>query len=126
MTTASVLAYVGSVVLVAWGAAHLMPTRTVANSFGAISIDNRRILVMEWIAEGITHISIGALVILITAIEGPTEPASHLVYRVSAAILIALAALTAVTGARTPTVWFRVCPFLLSGVAILYVLASLP
>ncbi len=95
MTTASLLAYLGSAVLIAWGAAHLMPTSAVADSFGSISVDNRRIFVMKWIAEGITHISIGVLVILITAIEGAAEPASHLVYRVSAAILIVLAALTA-------------------------------
>ena len=36
-----------------------------------------------------------------------------------------LAGLTAVTGARTPVIWFRVCPFVLTGAALLLVLASL-
>ena len=31
----------------------------MAASFGPIPFDNRRILVTEWMAEGITHISIG-------------------------------------------------------------------
>lgn len=66
VTSAALLAYVASAILIAWGSAHLAPTRTVAASFGTISADNRRILVMERMAEGITHISIGLLVILAT------------------------------------------------------------
>jgi hypothetical protein len=74
VTSAELLAYVASAILIAWGSTHLAPTRTVAASLGAISTHNRRILVMEWIAEGITHISIGVLVILATAIEGAGDP----------------------------------------------------
>jgi hypothetical protein len=120
----SLLAYAAAAVLIAWGAAHLAPTRAVADGFGGISTENRRILVMEWIAEGIMHISIGMLVVLITASEGSGDTASHLVYRVAAAILVVLAALTAATGARTPIVWFRICPFVLTGAAVLLLLAS--
>ncbi|MGZ4295562.1 MAG: hypothetical protein ACXVR1_04520 [Solirubrobacteraceae bacterium] len=80
---------------------------------------------MEWVAEGITHISIGLLVILATAIEGAGDPTTQLVYVVSAAILAALAGLTAATGARTAVIWFRVCPFVLMSSALLLVLASL-
>jgi hypothetical protein len=79
---------------------------------------------MEWIAEGITHISIAVLVILMTAVEGPDDSASQLVYRVAAVVLVVLAALTTLTGARTPVVWFRVCPFVLTGSAALLLLAS--
>jgi hypothetical protein len=64
------------------------------------------------------------LLVLITAIEGPAEPASQLVYGVAGAALLVLAALTTVTGARIPAVWLRMCPFVLSGVAALLVLAS--
>ena len=124
VTSAALLAYVAAAILIAWGSAHLAPTRTVAVSFGGISEDNRRILVMEWIAEGITHISIGLLVILATAIEGAGDPTPELVYVVSAGILVVLAGLTAATGARTPVVWFRVCPFVLTSSAVLLVFAS--
>ena len=58
MSAASLHAYGASAVLLTWGAAHLLPTRAVADGFGNISQDNRRVLVMEWIAEGIMHISI--------------------------------------------------------------------
>lgn len=124
MWASGVLAYLAAIAVIVWGVAHVMPTRRVADGFGDISVDNRRILVMEWIAEGITHISIGVLVILMTAIEGSGSSASQLVYRVAAAVLIVLAALTSVTGARTPVIWFRVCPFVLGGAAILLLVAS--
>ena len=75
-------------------------------------------------AEGITHISLGVLIVLITAIEGDGDPATRLVYRVVAAVLVTLAALTAATGSRTPIVWFRNCPFVLTGAATLLAVAS--
>jgi len=117
-------AYVASALLIGWGAAHLAPTRAVAASFGEITPDNRRILIMEWVAEGVTHISLGVLIILITAVEGAGDPATQLADRFVAAVLLVLAALTAATGSRTPVVWFRICPFVLSGAAALLVLAS--
>jgi hypothetical protein len=122
---ADALVYVAGTVLVLWGAAHVAPTKRVASSFGEISADSRRILVMEWVAEGVTHISLGLLVILVVALEGSGDPAAHLVYRVLAGVLVALAALTALTGARTPVVWFKVCPFVLTGAAALLLAASL-
>jgi hypothetical protein len=114
VSTPAVLAYLAAAILIAWGVAHLMPTQAVAASFGAISLDNRRILVMEWVAEGITHISIGALVLLATAIDGAADATTQLLYVVSAVVLVVLAALTAATGSRTRVIWFRVCPFVLT------------
>jgi hypothetical protein len=125
MEPGALLAYLASAVLIGWGTAHLAPTRAVAASFGEITRDNRRILVMEWIAEGVTHISLGILIVLITAIEGVADPATQLVFRIVAAVLLVLVALTAATGSRTPVVWFRVCPFVLSGAAALLVVASI-
>ncbi len=124
MGSAALTAYVASALLIGWGAAHLVPTRAVAASFGEITRDNRLILIMEWVAEGVTHISLGVLIILITAVEGAGDPATQLADRVVAAVLLVLAALTAATGSRTPVVWFRICPFVLSGAAALLVLAS--
>jgi len=125
MAASAVLGYLASAVLIGWGTAHLAPTRAVAASFGAITPDNRRILIMEWVAEGTTHISLGTLIVLTTAIEGVGDPATQLTYRVVAAVLLVLAALTALTGSRTPVIWFRICPFVLGGTAALLVAASI-
>ena len=121
---ADALVYVAGAALILWGAMHIAPTTSVANSFGDLSVDNRRIFVMEWIAEGVTHISIGALVIIVAAVEGSADPTARLVYRVLAAVLVVLATLTAFTGARTPVVWFKACPFVLTGAAILLLAGS--
>jgi hypothetical protein len=69
---------------------------------------------MEWMAEGFMHISIGLLVILATAIHGAADSTTELLYVVCAGILVLIAGLTALTGARTPVIWFRICPFVLS------------
>jgi len=46
------------------------------------------------------------------------------IYRASAVMLLALATLTAVTGARTPVIFFKICPFLLGATAVLLLTAS--
>jgi hypothetical protein len=47
------------------------------------------------------------------------------VYRVAASLLVALAVVTALTGARTKVIWFKICPVLLSSSAVLLLVASL-
>jgi hypothetical protein len=71
------------------------------------------VVLQEWAAEAITMWGIGALVLAVTAV-GSGSDTSHAAYAVSAALLVALAILTALTGARTPVIWFKICPVLLS------------
>jgi hypothetical protein len=61
---------------------------------------------MEWIAEGLTLCFIGLLVLLVTVWEGPLNPVSLSVYRISAVMLLVMAGLTLLTGARTSK-WCR-------------------
>ncbi len=61
---------------------------------------------------------------MVTAVGGGTT-AAHWTYRVTAGALLVLAVLTALTGARTRVVWFKVCPVLLTGSAVLLLVASL-
>ena len=46
-----------------WGIAHLFATRAVVKGFGEISKDNKKIITMEWIVEGVSLIFIGTLVV---------------------------------------------------------------
>ena len=66
----NILLYVGSIVITLWGIAHIIPTRSVVNGFGAISADNKRIITMEWAAEGLALCFIGVLVLFVTALGG--------------------------------------------------------
>lgn len=50
-----VLAYVAAGLVGLWGVAHAVPTRQVVAGFGPITVDNRRVLLQEWLAEAFTH-----------------------------------------------------------------------
>jgi len=110
MVTANLLLYTGGAILVLWGAAHITPTRGVVRGFEPTSEDNRRIITMEWVAEGLALCFIGALVLLVSALAGRAGTASLVVYRACGAMLLVIAAWTALTGARTPIVPIKVCP----------------
>ena len=122
---AAILAYVAGAVVAAWGVAHAVPTRQVLAGFEPISADNRRIVLQEWLAEALTMWGIAAVVIVVTAAGGTDTAGRAWVYRAAAGLLVALGTLTALTGARTPVVWFKICPVLLAGSAALLVAASL-
>ena len=120
----NMLLYLGSIVVTLWGIAHIAPTKFVVNGFGQISEDNKRIITMEWIAEGLTLVFIGLLVLFITLSEGSQNPASLIVYRVSVVMLIVMAGLSLLTGARTSIVPMKICPLVKITVAILFFLGS--
>lgn len=119
-----VLAYVAAGIIGLWGVAHAIPTRQVVAGFGAISVDNRRVITQEWIAEALTMWFLAALVVLVTAF-GDSGSLAPWVYRAVAVMLVAVAALTAATGGRTRVIWFKICPVLLTSTAILLLVASL-
>jgi hypothetical protein len=117
-----VLLYIGSIVILVWGIGHIIPSKSVFSGFGSISEDNKRIIKMEWIAEGLTLIFIGALVLAITILAGAQNIVAMYVFRISAVMLIVMAALTAATGAKTSIVPIKICPFVKTAVAILFLL----
>jgi hypothetical protein len=119
----TILLYVGAAVITLWGIAHIVPTKSVVSGFGAISQDNKRIITMEWIAEGLTLCFIGLLTLFVT-IFGSQNQTSVIVYRGSAVMLVVMAALTASTGARTSIVPIKICPAVKIAVAILFFLGT--
>jgi hypothetical protein len=119
-----ILLYTGSIIIIIWGIAHIAPTRGVVNGFRELSIDNRRILIMEWIAEGLTMVFIGLLVLLVSLMfDGQNEVATF-VYRASAVMLLVMAGLSAMTGARTSILPMKLCPYIKTVVAVLVFLGS--
>lgn len=97
-----------------------MPTGRVLAGFAPITPANRWVVVQEWLAEAITMWGITALVIVVTATGGDTSQAAW-VYQLAAGLLVALAVLTGLTGARAPVIWFKICPVLLTASAALLV-----
>jgi hypothetical protein len=118
-----IVAYVAAAIVFAWGVSHAIPTRNVVAGFSDTSADNRLVITQEWLAEAMTMWFIAALVVIATAIDAE-DSVTRWVYRSSAVMLIAIGALTAVTGARTPVIFFKICPVLLTSVATLLLIAS--
>ncbi len=117
------LLYLASVVLLVWGIAHIVPTRAVVKGFGPLSSDNQKIILMEWVAEGLTLSFIGALVAIVALRQG-LNPTSVLVFRLCAAMLILMAFWTLFTGARTSILPIKICPFVKTACAALIYTAT--
>ena len=113
-----ILLYIGSALTVIWGIAHLFPTGSVVRDFGDISTDNKRIITMEWIIEGISLIFIGVLVCAVTMVD-PAGAASTVVYVISICGLLALALVSLFTGFRISFLPFRLCQFIFTASAVL-------
>jgi hypothetical protein len=116
------LLYIGSAIIILWGIAHLVPTRGVVTGFGDISKDNKRIITMEWLAEGLVMIFIGVLVVLVTPQAASGNGAARVVVASSAVMLLVIAVLTQMTGARTSIIPIKICPWVKTLVAVLFFL----
>ena len=79
---------------------------------------------MEWVAEGLAMCFIGVLTLSITESVGFPNPVSVIVYRASAGMLIAMAVLTGLTGAKTSIVPIKICPYIKSTAAVLFLVGS--
>jgi len=120
-----VLAYVAAGIVFLWGVSHIIPTKQVVAGFGDISRDNRHIITMEWVAEGLSFMFVAVLVVAVTWSGQTPEAAEDLVYRVVTGFLLAIGAWTAMTGARTRVIWFRMCPVVMTVTSGLLIAASL-
>lgn len=118
-----ILLYIGSGVITVWGIAHLVPTKAIVSGFGEISEDNKKILAMESIAEGLTLIFLGVLVLLVTIVGGYDDTVSQSVLWATAVMLLIMALLTQLTGARTSLLPYKICPVVKTIVAVLIILA---
>ena len=103
-----------------WGIAHLFPTKNVVKNFGDISVDNKRIITMEWIIEGISLIFIGVLTIT-TTITDSTTNLSRYIYMTIIGMLVTLSIVSFSTGFKVKFLPYKLCPviFLTSAILIL-------
>jgi hypothetical protein len=116
-----ILVMIGGSLNILWGIAHLIPTGSVVEGFGDISIDSKRIILMEWINEGLTLIFLGILVILITALSYKNLTSRKIVFISTSTMLIAMAVLSLCTGFQIDFIPYKLCPaiFLISSLLIL-------
>jgi len=114
--------YIGAIMPLLWGLSHLFPTKSIVSGFGDISQDNRHIITMEWIIEGVSLIFIGLLVALVTYIDSANS-VSFYVYLISVLALLSLATVAFFTGFKIKFLPFRMCPIVLTTASI-FILAG--
>lgn len=116
-----ILILIGGFITAVWGIAHLFPTKNVVKGFGEISVDNARIITMEWMNEGFTLIFIGILTIAVTLVSKGNNKVTKTVYWLSFIMLEAMAVLSLFTGFQIDFLPYRLCPviFTFSGLLIL-------
>jgi hypothetical protein len=114
----SILLFAGAALTALWGIAHLFPTKSVVKGFGKLSADNRNIITMEWIVEGIFLIFIGLLVALVTFLDAGSM-ISAVVYILSVIALMVMAMVSLFTGFNVNFLPFKLCPFIFAASALL-------
>jgi hypothetical protein len=114
-----ILLFVAAGLTGVWGVAHLFATKGVVAGFGDISVDNRRVITMEWIAEGVALISTAALVAVVTALD-PVSGVATGAFAVAIGTLVVLTVVSLLTGFRIHFLPYRLCPpiFTISAVLI--------
>jgi hypothetical protein len=119
-----ILLYVGAALPFFWGIAHLFPTKSIVKGFGRINADNRHILTMEWIVEGVFLIFIGVLVASVTFLDAGSM-ISLIVYLLSVIVLMVMALISLFTGFQASFIAFKLCPFIFALSAVLIFIGRL-
>jgi uncharacterized membrane protein YwaF len=115
------LFYFSGILTLLWGIAHLFPTVGVVRDFGDISPDNKLIITMEWIVEGLTLIFLGILTIVTTKTDTESKLAKN-VYILIICMLFSMAILSLLTGFGVNFLPFKLCPIIFSVSAILIIM----
>lgn len=119
MTAASYV-YVGLIISVLWGVAHIEPVRPIVKSFGDISLESKRILVMAWLSEGFFLIFIGAVGAVTAWKGGDAGVFREYILALCGGALLITAVVTALTGGRTSIVPMRICPLVKICAAVVF------
>ena len=123
MTTIALL-YTGSIIVFLWGVGHLFPTREIIEGFGDLSEDNRKIITMEWIVEGLTLCFLGLLPLLLTIFSYLGGKGFYIGIMSCAGMLIIMAILSFFTGAKTSILPMKLCPYIKLTGALLMILGA--
>jgi hypothetical protein len=116
-----ILLYIGAGLPFFWGVAHLFPTKNVVKDFGDISLDNKRIITMEWVLEGVALIFIGCVIAAVTYID-QTSLVSKYVYRICFVFLNVFSVVSLMTGFKIDFIPFKLCPLIFTGSSVLVIL----
>jgi hypothetical protein len=116
------LALAAAAFTVGWGVAHLFPVRAIVSGFGDIGTENRRVITMEWIFEGVTLIFAGTLTAAVSLVGDDNSATA--VFTATAALLIVMAVISLLTAGRNTFIAYRLCAPIFLASAILLLAAA--
>ena len=119
--SAEFLLYTGSILIIFWGIAHLIPSKSMLKVIRELSGDNNKIVMMEWIVEGISIIFIGMLVIIVTYITGTEKVGSRIVFLSSGTMLLILTLWSLSKISKKSAKTMKACLVIKSAVAFMYI-----
>jgi hypothetical protein len=119
-----VLLFTAAAMIALWGTMHLVKTSPVVAGFEPLTDDNRHVLKMEWILEGVTLCFVAALILVVTLRLGPDNLGSTIVYWMSALLLLAMAVVSLFTGARASPLPYKLCAPIFATAAALILAGS--
>lgn len=99
----------------------MFPTKAVVKNFGSISMDNKHIITMEWIIEGVSLIFIGIILFLITIIN-MNNPVSIAMYWLIIVMLNTLSVISLFTGFKVNFLPYKLCPIIFTSASILIII----
>lgn len=120
----NLLYYLGGMIPLFMGIVHFFPTKSVINGLGNISTDNRLIIAMEWIIEGVMLIFVGIIIIGVTTL-GPTNNVGIFIYMSSIIVLLCLSTISFFTGRKVNKLPIKISPVLYTISSILLFLGML-
>jgi len=109
-----VLMIIAGIIMLLWGVAHIIPTRSVVHGLGLYDLDSERIVTMEWVAEGFTLIFLGVMLIFLAPYVAVGNTVARGAALLSVLMLAAMAIWGGATGARTELIFLKICPFVKS------------
>ena len=118
-----VLMMIAGIIILMWGVAHIVPTRSVVHGLGLYDLDSERIVTMGWVAEGFTLIFLGVLLMFFAPYVALGNTVARGAGLLSVLMLVAMAIWVGVTGARTELIFLKICPFVKSFCALLALIA---
>lgn len=116
-----IILFIGAALPFFWGVSHLFPTGSVVRGFGKISLDNKRIITMEWIIEGVALMFIGIVVATVTYMDY-RHSISRIIYWISFVMLNVLSLISLFTGFKINFVPFKLCPVIFTSSSFLIML----
>lgn len=124
MMISSLFILAGAVAVAFWGGMHIAKTGPVVAGFEPLTDDNRYVLRMEWLVEGVALIFTAILVASATLFLDPESAGSRLIYGVSVGFLLTMASVSLFTGARASLLPYKLCAPIFASAAVLIFLGG--